>query len=209
MDSLLSGILGALIGVLLGHRLAVALYKQRAKYIEKAFYNEFEIIRDDFIQWFPRLSEEYRESLRDNYSGPGPLDLKLIESLVVELAGTDKIISPDQRMLLSRLDQMIGNIKKNDRMRDSQIKKWIEHGATIDKRERIETGSAIGFITGQLLVDAAQGIYFLSKVVEERHKFTIGEHGSTLFFFEYACKVCEMEFKENEWSVIIERLGLN
>jgi hypothetical protein len=209
MDSLLSGTLGALIGVLLGHRLAIALYKQRAKYIEKAFYNEFEIIRDDFIHWFPRLAEEYREPLRGNYSGPGPLDLKLIESLVVELAGTDKIISPDQRMLLSRLDRMIDNIKRNDQTRDSQIKNWIEHGEATDKSGRIKIENAISFRTGQLLVDAAQGIYFLSRVVAERHKFTIGEHGSIFFFFEYACGVCEMEFKENEWSVIIKRLGLN
>lgn len=122
MDSLLSGILGALIGVLLGHRLAVALYKQRAKYIEKAFYNEFEIIRDDFIHWFSRLAEEYRKPLRGDYSRPGSPDSKLVESLVVELAGTDKIISPDQRMLLSRLGRMIDNVKINEQMRDSQIR---------------------------------------------------------------------------------------
>ncbi|WP_006787577.1 hypothetical protein [Thiorhodospira sibirica] len=209
MDSLLSGILGALIGVLLGHRLAIALYKQRAKYIEKAFYNEFEIIRDDFIHWFPRLAEEYREPLKDEYSGPGTLDLKLVESLVVELAGTDKIISPDQRMLLSRLDRMIDNIKRKDQVRDAQIKKWIEHGEAIEKSERIKVRNEITFRTGELLVDTAQGIYFLSKLVEERDKFTIVRNGSILSFFEYSCRVCDMEFNENDWSFIIERLGLN
>jgi hypothetical protein len=79
IDNLLSGVLGSLIGVFFGHRLTITLYRERAKSIERAFYNEFEIIRNDFINWFPRLAEEYDSPLRDNYSGPAPLDLKLIE----------------------------------------------------------------------------------------------------------------------------------
>ena len=50
VENLLIGLLGALVGVFLGHRLTISLYRNRTNSLEKAFYNEFEIIRVNFIK---------------------------------------------------------------------------------------------------------------------------------------------------------------
>lgn len=57
IESLLSGILGALVGVFFGHRLTVTLYRERFKSLQKSFHKELNIIRDDFIHWFPSLAQ--------------------------------------------------------------------------------------------------------------------------------------------------------
>lgn len=209
LGSLISGgVLGALIGVLLGHRLAVSLFRERSKALEKAFYNEFSIIKDDFLSWFPALLEEYRSPLKQSYSGPAPLDLKLIDNLVIELAGTDKMISPDQRMLVSRLERTIERIKQKDEARDVYVKQWLENEEELNSSERQHISSHISFITAQLLVDVSQGIYFLDKVLSERNKFIIADDSSILTFMEHACSSANIKFHREECSAIVNRVGL-
>jgi hypothetical protein len=104
---------------------------------------------------------------------------------------------------------MIDNIREVDKERDVQIKKWFEHGEDMDGSESARINNAISFFTGQLLLDIAQGIYFLNKVVDERHKFSIGQGASKQLFFEHACTICEMEFNEDKWKAIVERPGFN
>jgi hypothetical protein len=209
VDNLLIGILGALVGVFFGHRLTISMYRDRSNALEKAFYNEFEIIRDDFKDWFPALVDEYDTPLRNQYFGITPLDLRLVESLVVELAGTEKIISPDLRMLLSRLERMIGNIRVNDSNRNIKIKKWFENSQNMEKIERHDIKKEIEYITAQLLIDASQGLYFLEKVVNERNKFSIGDSGSINLFLERSFEVCNLEFNSDKWNTVIKRLGFN
>jgi hypothetical protein len=207
IESLLIGILVALVSVLISHRLTVTLDRKRSRSLEKTFYKEFNIIRDGFIHWFPTLVGEYYEPIRDNYSGLPPLDLKLLESLVVELADTDKIINPDQRKLLSRMERMIENLKKNDGNRVLYINRWLENGKEVNVSEKVEISSSISFITAKLLIDVAQGIYFLDKAMTEQKKFTINVDATILTYFEHSCAVCNMEFSSEKWNSIINRLG--
>ena len=209
VENLLIGLLGALVGVFLGHRLTISLYRNRTNSLEKAFYNEFEIIRDDFKDWFPALIEEYDAPLRDQYTGPTPLDLRLVESLTVELAGTDKIISTDQRMLLSRLERMICNIRKNDSNRSIRLKKWIENSQNMEKLEQYHIKNELEFITAQLIIDVSQGIYFLEKLVNERKEFAIGDVNSINIFLERSFETCKLEFDNDKWNSIIKRLGFS
>ena len=207
VENLLIGLLGALVGVFLGHRLTISLYRDRTNSLEKAFYNEFEIVRDDFKYWFPILIEEYDAPLRDQYYGPTPLDLRLVESLVVELAGTDKIISPDQRMLLSRLERMICKIRKDGKNRSIIIKKWIENSQNMNKQEKLHIKNKLEFITAQLIIDVSEGIYFLEKLVNERNKFAIGDVESINVYLERSFEYCNLSFDNDKWGNIIQRLG--
>jgi hypothetical protein len=202
------GVLGALIGVFLGHRLAVSLFRERSKALENAFYNDFYILKDDLISWFPALLEEYRGPLKLSYSGPAPLDLKLIENLIVELAGTDRMISPDQRRLVSRMERSIEGIKKKDKTRDIYIKRWLENEEELNGSEKHDISSHISFITAQLLVDVSQGIYFLDKVLSERKKFAISDDSSILTFMKHACSATNSNFDREECSAIVSRLKL-
>jgi hypothetical protein len=203
------GVLGALIGVFLGHRLAVSLFRERSKALENAFYNDFSILNDDFISWFPALLEEYRDPFKQSYSGPAPLDLKLIEKLIVELAGTDRMISPDQRMLVSRMERSIEGIKKKDKTRDIYIKRWLENEEELNGSERNDISRHISFITAQLLVDVSEGIYFLDRVLSERNKFAISDDSSISTFMKRACCATHSNFDHEECSAIVRRLGLD
>jgi hypothetical protein len=202
------GVLGALIGVFLGHRLAVSLFRERSKALENAFYNDFSILKDDLISWFPALLEEYRSPLKQRYSGPAPLDLKLIENLIVELAGTDRMISSDQRMLVSRMERSIESIKQKDKTRDIYIKRWLENEKELNGSERHDISSRISFITAQLLVDVSQGIYFLDKALSERNKFTISDDSSISAFMKHACSATSLDFNREECIAIVKRLGI-
>lgn len=202
------GVLGTLIGVFLGHRLAVSLFRERSEALKNAFYNDFSILKDDLVGWFPALLGEYRNPLNQSYSGPAPLDLKLIENLIVELAGTDRMISPDQRMLVSRMERSIEGIKQKDKARDIYIKRWLENEEELNGSERHDISSNISFITAQLLVDVSQGIYFLDKMLSERNKFTISDDSSISDFMKHACSSTNLNFNREECVAIVNRLGL-
>ncbi|WP_049630663.1 hypothetical protein [Cellvibrio sp. pealriver] len=208
IDNLLIGILGALIGVFFGHRLTLTLYRERGKSLERAYYNEFEIMLNDFKSWFPTLVGEYDEPLREAYSGRPSLDLKLIQGLVLELVSTDKVINSDQRKLLANLERVIENIRRNDVERDIYIKQWLKDGEAFDKIERRRISQKLSFITANLLLDVSQSIYYLNKLIFERSKFSFGKDVSVISFFCHSCEVCKMDFVDDKWSNLTRRLNV-
>ncbi|MCB2428290.1 hypothetical protein [Methylophaga pinxianii] len=128
---------------------------------------------------------------------------------MVELAGTDRMISPDQRMLVSRMERSIEGIKQKDKTRDIYIKRWLENEEELNGSERHDISSHISFITAQLLVEVSQGIYFLDKVLSERNKFMISDDASIPALMKHAYSASNLNFNREECIAIANRLGLD
>jgi len=129
---------------------------------------------------------------------------------MVELAGTDRMISPDQRMLVSRMERSIEGIKTEKIRREIfYIKRWLENEEELNGSERHDISSHISFITAQLLVEVSQGIYFLDKVLSERNKFMISDDASIPALMKHAYSASNLNFNREECIAIANRLGLD
>ena len=105
--AVVSALIGAVVGALVSYLFTDKSNKQRAERLELALYNEFEHLSETLENWFPTLVVEYQEPLREQYSGLPFLELSLIGALVIELASTDRVVTPAQRKLI--VQQYIGS----------------------------------------------------------------------------------------------------
>ena len=100
LESMLTGLLCAVIGGYMGHWFTVRLFNERVNAQSNAFYGEFELIRDTLTSHVKGLLEDFEEPLKDLYTGLPHLDMALINSLVLELAASKKIPNKELRLSL-------------------------------------------------------------------------------------------------------------
>ncbi|AQM20632.1 hypothetical protein [Vibrio anguillarum] len=77
----------------------------------------------------------------------------MIDALVIELASTEKVVTPEQRKLIVRLRPVIVSLAKNDENRNKYIESWMLNDHIMDNEEEREHFKRISYYTGLILAD--------------------------------------------------------
>ncbi|MBF8999284.1 hypothetical protein [Vibrio nitrifigilis] len=206
--AVVSALIGAVVGALVSYLFTDKNNKQRTKRLESAFYNEFEYLSETLENWFPTLVVEYQEPLREQYSGLPFLDLSLIDALVIELASTDKVVTPAQRKLIVRLRPVITSLVKNNEKRGKYEDSWMLNSHTMDNSEERDCSKNISFYTGLLLVDVTQVIFHLKKLSAEKERFIFSKESTRADLAKACCFSSGIPYDETVWKPMLLRLGL-
>ncbi|NVN80579.1 MULTISPECIES: hypothetical protein [unclassified Vibrio] len=205
--AVVSALIGAVVGALASYLFTDKNNKQRTQRLESAFYNEFEYLSGTLENWFPTLVGEYQEPLREQYSGLPFLDLSLIDALVIELASTDKLVTPTQRKLIVRLRPVIRSLVKNNEKRDEYVDSWMLNSHTMDNSEERNSSKKISYYTGLLLVDVTQAIFHLKKLSTEKERFTFSKSTTSEDLAKACCSSSGIPYDETVWKPMLFRLG--
>ncbi|EJV2652784.1 hypothetical protein QTU65_004148 [Vibrio vulnificus] len=206
--AIVSALVGAVVGALFSYLFTDRNNKQRANRVEAAFYNEFEYISDSLENWFNTLIIEYQEPLKEQYSGLPFLDLSLIDALVIELASTEKVVTPEQRKLIVRLRPVIVSLAKNDENRNKYIESWMLNDHIMDNEEEREHFKRISYYTGLILADVVQAVFHLKKLSVEKERFTFSKHATWEDFAKACCSSSGISYDETAWKPMFCKLGL-
>lgn len=206
--AVVSALIGAVVGALVSYLFTDKNNKQRTERLELAFYNEFEHLSEALENWFPTLVVEYQEPLRNQYSGLPFLDLSLIDALVIELASTDRVVTPAQRKLIVRLRPIITSLVKNNEKRGNYENSWMLNSHTMDNSEERDCSNNISYYTGLILVDVTQVIFHLKKLSAEKERFTFSKGATREDFAKACCSSSGIPYDETVWKPMFLRLGL-
>lgn len=208
VENWLIGIVCAVIGVVAGHVLTSRLYNQRVESLEQAMNDEFEFLRVEMERWFPKLLLEHQKPIQDVYSVIPAIDLSLVENIVIELASSKRRVTREQRKLIIRLKFLLAHAVEIDSQRGVLVKKLFESENLIDLGGKREIGNRISFLTAQLLIDAAETIFYLIKLSEEQRNFEINEHHSYKDYIDVACKLSNVEVQPDVWRMVYVQTGI-
>ncbi|PNH91944.1 hypothetical protein [Vibrio diazotrophicus] len=207
--AVVSALIGAVVGALVSHIFTDKNSKQRTQRLESAFYNEFEYISKTLELLFPTLIVEYQEPLREQYSGLPFLDLSLIDALVIELASTDKLVTPAQRELIVRLSPVVTRLVKNNEKRGKYEDSWMLNSHTMDNLEERDCSKNISYYTGLLLVDVTWVIFHLKKLSAEKERFAFSKGATREDLAKACCSSIGIRYDETVWKPMLLMLGAN
>ncbi|WP_217533093.1 hypothetical protein [Vibrio metschnikovii] len=197
-------LIGAVVGAILGHHFTIKLSKNRAAQQKKALYNEVLIIQTEFVNYLKPLIDEFNEPLRQKYFGPPVIYTRLIENLMVELSGTDEIISIEQRKFLVRIGHKDKALSKKDTSRSEFIERWLVKNSSLDVSEKLSTEQSIQFWTAHLLREVVDIIFHASKFLEEKDNFMFREYSLEQKIIA-VCKYSDITYKSSFWTKVIQR----
>ncbi|HHF3145224.1 TPA: hypothetical protein ACPJ10_001640 [Vibrio diabolicus] len=194
---------GAIVGSWFGHQYTIRLSKEKSQKQKKALVSEVNIINQDFTDWLVTLMEEYKKPLRESYSGPPRIYTQLIDNLIIELSGTDEILSVDQRNLLVGLQSKKELIAQKDRARDKYVNRFItaSDGELTDVDETDIT-KGIQFWTALLLQEAVDIVFHTSKFEVERDSFTLN-HYNDEERVKVICARNNFPYEEKFWMAVL------
>jgi hypothetical protein len=205
-ENLLIAVVAAIIGVFVGHRMTISMSHERTKSLKKAFYTEFEIILDDFKNHIVQAIDEYKNPLRNEYESPQKIDMCLIESIMVELASTEKIVSPPQRRFIAWLKTTFQTLTTQEAVRDIYIMDWLKNSELMDKHKKMEIGKNIQLAMPQMLFAMMQVIYGTEKLTTEKENFTLNNDDEYISYAKTVCHSCNIDFEEEFWKDIIKQV---
>lgn len=189
--TIISAMIGGLIGGYVTNRLTNKLLKRRAESLTNAFYNELEINKKHFIDWLKDLLNEYRSPKRKDITLFSNIDMTIIDSIIIELIVSGKVLTQDQRSLMLNLKNKFKHIKKIS----------IERGEKSDPNKD-EFLYADKYHTGDLILEAAETLFYLNEIIRYRDNFNIQKcskwHSAPLHFFT----MLDVDITEREWDTI-------
>ncbi|MGC7893633.1 hypothetical protein [Vibrio anguillarum] len=195
---------GAVLGSILGHRFTIGLSKDKATQQKKALYNEVFIIQTEFVNYLKPLMDEFNEPLRQKYFGPPLIYTRLIENLMVELSGSDEIISIEQRKFLVRIGHKDKALSKKDNSRSAFVERWLISNGNLDFSEKLSTEQSIQFWTAHLLREVVDIIFHASKFLEEKDNFMFREYSLEQKII-VVCKYSDIAYESSFWTKVIQR----
>jgi hypothetical protein len=204
MESLLIGIVGALVsavcGGYVGHKLTIKLFNERSKLQKRAFWEEFTLIKKQYSACVPKLINDYKNPTKDKYSGVPECDMSIIDSLSTELCASMELLNSDQRELIVNLKALFPRVKYLDLKRNELFQELIS------RDNKSEVYNPMQFYTAQLLLNVIQVIFYTCKIAEEKQSFTFGEY-TVQEHAEVACRICGIEYVKDFWLSVEERLA--
>jgi hypothetical protein len=204
MENWLIGIVGALLsaacGGYVGHKLTVKLFNERSKLQKQAFWGEFTLLKERYGSCVPALIDDYKNPLKNSYSGVPAFDMSIIDSLSTELCASTELLNFDQRELIIGLKEIFPEIKTISLKRDELFQEWFT------KENKAEVYNPIRFYTAQLLLNVIQVIFYTCKIAEEKQNFTFGKYAFQ-DHAEVARRICGIEYDKNFWICIKKRLA--
>lgn len=199
--ALVGAVFSALCGGYVGHKLTVTLFNERSNLQKQAFWEEFNLIKENYSSHISSLIDDYQNPLKNSYSGIPNTDMSIIDSLSVELCSSTELLNIEQRKLIIGLKAVLPKIQETSRKRSAVIQDWFQNENKADALHPIQ------FYTAQLLLDVIQVTFYTCKLAEEKQNFTFGDY-SVEDHAEVACRICEIEFKKDFWAKIESRLAL-
>ena len=145
------------LGAGLGYFYANKLSDNRSDKLIISLFDEFELILDSLNLWLPSLIQEFEQPNQSIYSGLPPVDLSYIKALTIELAGTNNIVSKEQRKLIVRLNAVFTNLQMHHTKRDGFIEELFKSDNKIDGRLH----NGITFHSAFLISDVTQIVFYI------------------------------------------------
>lgn len=204
--NLLIALASAIVGGIVGHRMTISLQRARTKSLENAFYTEFDIIYQDFKDYLNTSIDEYKNPLRDEYTEPALYDIDLIESITIELAATEKIVTANQRRFISWLKLAIKTLKDNEAQRRIHIENWLQNGHSMDTIERQKITRKIKHLTAERLFAILQLLFGIEKFIKQKSRFTGIKNENHIDYAKSVCHQCNIDFEELFWKEIINKI---
>lgn len=201
--NIISALGGALFGSWMGYKYTISIFNDRTKKQKAALYEEVLIINEDYINWLKILVNEFNDPLRDSYSGAPFIYMQLIENLVVELSGTDEILSKSQRRLLARLSNKNHELAFFDKKREIHINKWL-NDENLEKSEKIKASKTIAFWTAMLLREVIDIIFYTAKFRKNSNNFITD---TTIKKIDAVCKYANIDFDKIFWGKVETKWG--
>jgi len=191
MESLFTGLIGAIVGVIFGHYMTVRLVNKKTSLQEQAFYFELEILLDKYKKDLVHKLDDFNNPVKSRYIIGAPVvDMSLINALSIELAGTDKVLNKEIRTLIIHTTKFAENLADTAKKRE----KFNEADAQ-NTKEFLK-------LTKQMLTDEVQLVFYLYKLVNDRNNFRFGGY-SYLEMANVACDVADVAFDNQVWQVIM------
>lgn len=204
--NIICALAGAIFGSWAGHKFTIKLYKDKAFNQKKALAEEVHLIHNDFISWLKILIDEFSNPLRESYSGPPFIYTQLIENLVVELSGTDLVVSSEQRKLFIGLKRKNQALMEKSDQRDKHAKRWLLESDRLDKVEEHRTKKGIEFWTAHSLNEVVDIIFHTSKFIEEKDNFMFREYEAE-DKIKIVCHYSSMKYDPKFWSEVTNRIN--
>ncbi|WP_158137030.1 hypothetical protein [Vibrio metschnikovii] len=196
MESLFTGLIGAIVGVIFGHYMTVRLVNKKTSLQEQAFYFELEILLDKYKNDLVHKFDDFNNPVKNRYVIGAPVvDMSLINALSIELAGTDKVLNKEVRTLIIHTtkfaEDLVDTAKKREKFREK-----------FNKADAKNTEEYLK-LTKQMLRDEVQLVFYLYKLVKDRNNFRFGGY-SNLEMANVACDVAHIAFDTQVWQGICQ-----
>jgi len=195
---------GAILGSYAGYKYTVKLSNDKTENQRNALFNEISIINDDFVDWFKALTDEYNTPLRKSYSGPPLIYTQLIENLIVELSGTNRLLSLDQRRFLIGLKNKNEALLKKDKERDVHSNRWLLESNKLTKLNKLKIKQSIEFWTAHLLQESIDLAFYTAKYLDCKENFIFGEYSMNDKIIEL-CRYADINYNQDFWNGVIRR----
>ncbi|MCG6270711.1 hypothetical protein K6U70_00570 [Vibrio vulnificus] len=191
MESLVTGLLGAIVGAIVGHNMTVRLINKKTSLQEQAFYFELEILLDKYKEDLVSKFDDFNHPVKNRYVIGAPVvDMSLINALSIELAGTDKVLNKEVRTLMIHTTKFAENLVNAAKERE--------------KFNEVDAQNTEEFLklTKQMLIDEVQLVFYLYKLVNDRNNFRFGGY-TFLEMASVACDVADIAFDNQIWKAIM------
>ncbi len=184
----------AVICVFIGHFLALSMNRSRANSLEKGLFNEFLLMSDYFEAWLRDLTQEFEKPIREHYSGFPEIDMSCSDALVTELVAVNRVPTKEQRRLMLNIKRKLSGIKVKDDQRD-EASNWYQQKMAFNVSRPC---------TARLIIDAVEVIFFVSKFIEEKKKFTLNRDETAAMQAQYAFEKAGLHFDPKIWEQVIQ-----
>ncbi|MGL1089385.1 hypothetical protein [Vibrio vulnificus] len=189
MENLFVGLLG----VLLGHYMTIRLATKKANLQERAFYFELEILLEKYKVDLVHKYDDFINPVKDEYIIGAPvIDMSLINALMVELAGSEKVLNQEIRKLIIHTSKFSEDLLITAKERESYNK-----GNSQNTEEFLR-------LTKKMLIEEVQLVFCLYKLIRDKNQFIFGEY-KLLEMAKVACNVADIGFDKQIWQKIMPR----
>lgn len=180
-------VLATLGTVLFGYWLGNRNADKNISRLKISLYSELKIIEEEFVSWYKKsLLDEYRSPNRKDYTYPLDIDWVYLNTLQQNLGAS---MLPQYRRLFKRLKTYEESMTSNTERRNKKATNSDGSVSYVDKK-----------LTGQVIVQVNQILYFVTKALSENESFTISTNYNMCDVMEsvnasHSCGVSKEEIK--------------
>lgn len=190
---LLAALVGAGVGAFLGHYFTMRQFNERSKKQKEALYNEVLIFKEDYINCFKDLIDDFETPLKAKYLGLPHVSTRIIDNLMIELSSSNELLSKDQRALLVKLEVMHLHLDNTQKEKNIHIHAYLQG--------ENQSPILIRYHAAEQLFHIVELIFYLSKMLDERENFIFSDH-EKIDMIQSTCRVSNINFDEFFWKKV-------
>ncbi|RBP81126.1 hypothetical protein EBI01_12985 [Marinomonas rhizomae] len=184
-------------GALLGYFFTNRIENKRQKNLYKSLYEEIERLNRPLKYYFPILLEQFTNPKQKEIKGTRPINLRLLEEIVIALMPTRFSLNNDQMDFIHNLRIVTLFFEKNQGDRDDEACNKV----TQDNLYLLNP-----LKTHELIISCIDLIVLLDRFSTKKRKFSLLDHISFNHKYKKTCELSGIEYNEETYQNIFSQL---